>query len=100
MKSLFPAIRRWHIAAILTAVLVLLAGIALAEGPHTVMLKCGGNGFVGTDKKGTQKSIAIDPATSVSTEDDEETYTLEELKNLPDFRLKGAALRFTVSSFF
>ena len=99
MKSLLSAIRRWQIAAILTAVLLLLAGAALAEGPHTVMLKCGGNGFVGTDKKGNQKSIVVEPADSVSTEDDEETYTLEELVKLPDFKLQGAALRFSVSGF-
>ena len=98
MKSLLSAIRRWHIAVILTAVLLLAAGAALADGPHTVMVKCGGNGFVGTDKKGSQKSIVIEPATSVSTEDDEETYTLAELAKLPDFRLEGAALRFSVSS--
>ena len=99
MKSLFSAIRRWQIAAILTAALLLLAGAALADGPHTVMLKCSGNGFAGTDKKGTQKSIVIEPAESVSTEDGEETYTLAELTKLPDFRLEGAALRFSVSSF-
>ena len=99
MKSLFSAIRRWQIAAILTAALLLLAGAALADGPHTVMLKCSGNGFAGTDKKGTQKSIVIEPAESVSTEDGEETYTLAELTKLPDFRLEGAALRFSVSRF-
>ena len=73
MKSLFPAIRRWQIAAILTAVLLLLAGAALADGPHTVMLKCGGNGFVGTDKKGNQKTIVLEPEKSVTDLEEEET---------------------------
>ena len=98
MKSLFPAIRRWQIAAILTAVLLLLAGAALAEGPHTVMLKCGGNGFVGTDKKGNQKTIVLEPEKSVTDLEEEETYTLDELAELPGFELQGVALRFDAAS--
>ena len=98
MKSLFPAIRRWQVAAILTAVLLLLAGAALAEGPHTVMLKCGGNGFVGTDKKGNQKTIVLEPEKSVTDLEEEETYTLDELAELPGFELQGAALRFDAAS--
>ena len=98
MKSLFPAIRRWQTAAILTAVLLLLAGAALAEGPHTVMLKCGGNGFVGTDKKGNQKTIVLEPEKSVTDLEEEETYTLDELAGMPEFKLLGAALRFDAAS--
>ena len=83
----------------LLVILLLLAGAALADGPHTIVLKCGGDGFVGTDKKGNQKTVTLEPAVSIET-DDGETWTLDELMKLPDFEAGRAALRFSVSQLF
>ena len=97
MERLHAAFRRFCFPVLLV-ILLLLAGAALADGPHTIVLKCGGDGFVGTDKKGNQKTVTLEPAVSIET-DDGETWTLDELTKLPDFEVVGAALRFSVSSF-
>ncbi len=97
MERLHAALRRFCFPLLLI-ILLLLAGAALADGPHTIVLKCGGDGFVGTDKKGNQKTVCLEPAASIET-DEGETWTLDELTKLPDFEVVGAALRFSVTGF-
>ena len=80
MERLHAAFRRFCFPVLLV-ILLLLAGAALADGPHTIVLKCGGDGFVGTDKKGNQKTVTLEPAVSIET-DDGETWTLDELTKL------------------
>ena len=77
--------------------LLLLAGSAAAEERHTVVLKCGGGGFVGNERRTKKISVTLEPAEEVRTENGQ-MWTLEELRRLPDFRLEGAALRFTATS--
>jgi len=76
--------------------LLLAAGSAAAEEHHTFVLKCGGGGFVGRFTNGKMAEVIPQPEETISTE--ERDWTLEELRQLPDFRLEGAALRFTVNS--
>ncbi len=97
MERLHAALRRLCFTLLLM-ILLLTAGAALADGPHTIVLKCGGDGFVGTDKKGNQKTVCLEPAASIET-DEGETWTLDELTKLPDFEVVGAALRFSVTGF-
>ena len=68
MERLHAAFRRFCFPVLLV-ILLLLAGAALADGPHTIVLKCGGDGFVGTDKKGNQKTVTLEPAVSIETDD-------------------------------
>ena len=85
-------------AILLFAVLLLLtAGSAAAEEHHTFVLRCAGGGFVGRVSSGKMSEVVPEPAEGFSTEDRD--WTLEEITELPGFRLEGAALRFTVSSF-
>ena len=80
------------IAAMLA--LPVLSGEA-AEERHTILLRCGGSGFVGIrdDRRIEQ---ALTPAETFRSVDGR-VWTLPELRALPGFRLHGAALRFTVS---
>ena len=90
--------RRFRFAALLflTAALLLVAACAAAEEHHTFVLKCTGGGFVGRPASGTRSEIIAVPETEIETE--AKDWTLEELRALPDFRLEGAALRFTATS--
>ena len=85
--------------ALLFAAVLLLAlfaaGSALAQR-HTVMLDCGGGGLVGKDDLDRIASVRLEPGEQVSAQDGT-PWTLESLRQLPDFRLEGAALRFSVS---
>ena len=84
-------------AFIFAAVLLLLAaGSAAAEERHTVVLKCGGSGFVGNQKRNRNVGVNLAPAEEVRAENGQ-TWTLDELRKLPDFKVEGAALRFDVS---
>ena len=89
---------RFLFAAVLflTALLLLLAGTAAAEETHTFVLQCSGGGFVGRPASGQRTEITAVPETEIETESRD--WTLEELLALPDFRLEGAALRFTAAS--
>ena len=98
MERLYTAVRRCRFPALVLILLLWLAGSALADDPHTIMLKCGGSGFVGTDRKGNQQSVQLDLPTEAATEDDD-TWAMEELAKLPGFQLVGAALRFSTGSF-
>ena len=86
-------------AAILFLFLMLLlaAGAAAADEHHTFALNCGGGGFVGRSASGEQSMVIPVPDEAFSAGEDRE-WTLEELRGLPDFRLEGAALRFTADS--
>ena len=75
---------------------LLAAGTAAAEEHHTFVLKCGGGGFAGCRMPGVQSEVVAVPETTCTSEDDRE-WTMEELRQLPDFRLEGAALRFTAT---
>ena len=75
---------------------LLLAGCAAAEERHTVRIPCSGGGFAGNDKGEQKGSITVTPAAEVRTEDGR-TWTLEELRQLPGFRLEKAAMRFNVT---
>ena len=91
--------RRGLCAAVILAVLLLLlsAGCAAAEERHTIVLKCGGGGFAGNETTGRRTRIDLEPAAEAASEDGR-SWTLDELRQLPGFRLEGAALRFTVTS--
>ena len=82
---------------IIVLLALLLAAAAAAEERHTILLSCGGGGFAGNDRKGTVSGIALEPAAEARAEDGS-VWTLDTLRQLPDFRLEGAALRFTVTS--
>ena len=85
-------------AFLLIALLLLLAACsAAAEEQHTVVLNCGGGGFAGNRKRAQKDSILVEPETEVRSGDGR-AWTLEELRQLPDFRLECAALRFTATS--
>ena len=77
---------------------LLPAAFASAEEHHTFVLPCGGGGFVGRYTGGRMSEVIIAPAAGFAPEEDRE-WTLEALRQLPDFRLEGAALRFTVISY-
>ncbi len=77
--------------------ILLTAGTAAADEHHTFVLKCGGGGFVGRSASGEQSAIVPVPDTVIAAGEDRE-WTPEELRQLPDFRLEGAALRFTATS--
>ena len=88
---------RFLFAAVLfLAAVLLLAGTAAAEEHHTFVLQCSGGGFVGRPASGQRTEITAVPETEIETESRD--WTLEELLALPDFRLEGAALRFTAAS--
>ena len=76
--------------------LLLLACSAAAAETHTIVLKCGGGGFVGNEKRTRGISVTLEPETEVRSEDGR-AWPLETLRKLPDFRLEGAALRFNVT---
>lgn len=76
-------------------VLLLLCGTASAEGPHTVVVKCSGGGFVGISQSKIY-GISLTPDTGFTSADGNE-WTLETLFREPGFRLEGATLRFTVT---
>ena len=80
------------IAAFL-AFFLLLSGTAAAER-HTILLRCGGGGYVGT-RQGRSIEQVLTPAETVRSLDGR-VWTMEELKNFPGFELQGAALRWTV----
>ena len=83
-------------AFLLSALLLLVSGPAAADEHHTFLLKCTGGGFAGRSASGVRSEIILEPANGFTTEDDRE-WSLDELRNLPDFHLEGAALRFTVT---
>ena len=89
---LFPRAAVITLAALL---LLLLRGAAAAEAPHTVVLNCGGGGFVGLSG-GEECRVVLTPEASFRAADGSE-WTLEALLREPGFRLQGAALRFTVT---
>jgi hypothetical protein len=75
--------------------LLFLCGAASAEEPHTVVVSCGGGGFVGI--LGSQPyGVTLAPDTRVAAADGTE-WTLDALLREPGFRLEGATLRFTVT---
>jgi len=90
MKRIFPGV-------LILALILLLAGTAAADGHHTFMLKCSGGGYVGRVRAGEMSEVRPEPAAGFTLEEDRE-WTLAELRQLPDFRLEGAAMRFTVNS--
>ena len=73
------------------------AGSAAAEEHHTFLLKCAGGGFCGCSTPGLKAEAFLAPETVFTAGEDRE-WTLEELRQLPGFRLEGAAFRFNVSS--
>lgn len=75
--------------------LLLLCGAASADGPHTVVVACGGGGFAGISQS-QPYGVTVTPDTRVSTAGGKE-YTLDALFREPGFILQGAALRFTVT---
>lgn len=75
--------------------LLLLCGSASADGPHTVLLRCDGGGFVGITQSGLNR-VTLTPDSHLTTADGKE-WTLNALLAEPGFRLAGAALRFTVT---
>ena len=97
MRSMMKKGCRYMIPVFAALLILLLAGGALAEERHTVTVTCGGEGFVGNTRRGRQSVITLVPDEGIRSEDGRE-WTLTELRQLPDFRLEGAALRFTVTS--
>ena len=67
---------------------------AAAEEVHTVLLPCGGGGFVGRSG-GRMAAVTLSPETEVKTADGT-AFTLAQLRDLPGFRLRAASLRWTV----
>ena len=82
---------------LLLAAILLAAGSAAAEEHHTFVLKCAGGGFSGCSTPGLKGEVTLEPEAGFAAEEDRE-WTLEELRQLPDFRLEGAALRFNAGS--
>ena len=78
MECLYTAVRRRCFAALVLILLLWLAGTALADNPHTILLKCGGDGFVGTDRKGSQQSVRLELPPETLTEDGD-AWTLDGL---------------------
>lgn len=74
---------------------MLLCSGASAEAPHTIVLLCEGEGFVGLSE-GEAYRVALTPNTAFRSADGSE-WTLQSLLREPGFRLEGATLRFTVS---
>lgn len=91
-KQLIPAA-----VLLLTVLLLLAAASAAAEEHHTFVLRCAGGGAVGRTLTGRMNEVVPVPEEVFSAGDRD--WTLEELKQLPDFRLEGAAMRFTVSAY-
>ena len=88
------------LAVFLGAVLLglLPAGIARSEERHAVLLRFSGGGYVG-NRQGNDVSQPLLPQASFRDADDRK-WTLEELRNLPGFRVESAYLRFTVSDIY
>lgn len=84
--------RRMFFLAVL--LLIMLAGAAAADEPHTIVLSCGGGGYVGW-RQATASEPELFPETQAKTADGS-LLTLEEIRSLPGFQLQGAALRFSV----
>ena len=80
-------------AAILLLFL-LLCGAAAAEERHTILLSCSGGSYVGWDKQ-SESDAVLAPETQVKAADGT-VWTLEQIAGLPDLKLHGAALRFSV----
>ena len=97
MRSRMKKGCRYAVPALAALLILLLAGCALAEERHTVTVNGGGEGLVGNTRKGKQSVITLAPEETVRSEDGRE-WTLAELRQLPDFRLEGAAMRFTVKT--
>ena len=89
--------RRCLYTLLLLAAILLAAGSAAAEEHHTFVLKCAGGGFSGCSTPGLKGEVTLEPEAGFTAEEDRE-WTLEELRQLPDFRLEGAALRFNAGS--
>ena len=87
--------RRCRYVLFLLAALLLLtiAGSAAAEERHTVIIHCDGGGFAGYVKSGKKSMITVKPAAYTETRNGEK-LTVEQLRDLPDFRLERAAMRF------
>ena len=83
-------------AAAALLLLLLAAGCASAEERHTILLECGGGGYSGRDTR-KQGEIVLELPAEVRSADGRDWKTADLLK-LPDFRLIGAALRFTVDT--
>ena len=86
---------RTAVVLLFALALLLLCGAASADGPHTVLLRCDGSGFVGITQSGLNK-VTLIPNRNLTTADGKE-WTLEALLAEPGFRLVGATLRFTVA---
>ena len=85
-------------ALLLILILALLAaGSALAAEEHTIVLKCGGSDRTGTNDRGKVLSVIPEVQEETASEDGR-TWTLDGLCSLPGFSLKGAALRFNVTT--
>ena len=97
MRSRMKKGCRYAVTALAALLVLLLAGCALAEERHTVTVNCGGEGLVGNTRRGKQSVITLAPEETVRSEDGRE-WTLAELRQLPDFQLGGAAMRFTVKT--
>lgn len=80
-------------AAIL--LLLLLAEAARADEIHTIVLPCGGSGIAGM-RGGENVEPELAPEGEVRSMDGT-AWPLDSLFALPDFRLLGASLRFTVT---
>ena len=81
-------------ALLAAALALLLAGAAAAEERHTVLLPCAGAGYVGWDKAGKSDAV-LAPEREVKAADGT-VWTPEQIAALPDLKLHGAALRFSV----
>ena len=84
-------------AALFLLAMLLAVSFAAADEHHTFELKCSGGGFVGRYIPEKRIDVIPVPETGFTGEDGRE-WTMEELRQLPGFRLEGAALRFTAAS--
>lgn len=84
-----------RILLLLVFLLMLMGAGSAAAEKHSVLLRCSGGGQAGRIG-GKAVSLRIEPRTSFPDLDGE-TWTLEQVRSLPGFRLERAVLRFTAS---
>ena len=80
---------------LLFLLLLLPAGTVCAEETHTVVLPCAGSGTAGM-RNGKNVELALTPEETFRSADGT-VWTMDALRALPDFRLVGASLRFSVT---
>ena len=80
LRKLFPGTPM----ALFFLLFLLTAGSALADVPHTILLKCAGSGYV-ESTGGKNAGIRLDPETVAVAADGSE-WTLEKLRRLPGFQ--------------